>query len=73
MEVVLYSTGCPRCHILKKKLEAKGIAYTENNDVDEMGQLGINAVPVLAVNGDLLEFAKAVNWINSQQGDVNEY
>lgn len=40
--VILYSTGCPRCSVLKKKLEEKGINYTENNSVDEMLALGIS-------------------------------
>lgn len=34
MAITLYSTGCPKCKVLKKKLEEKGIKYTENNSVD---------------------------------------
>ena len=30
MDVVLYSTGCPKCKVLKKKLDAKDIKYTLN-------------------------------------------
>lgn len=64
--VILYSTGCPRCEVLKKKLNEKNIKYTENNSVDEMLALGIDAVPVLKVDEELMEFSAANKWINEQ-------
>lgn len=66
MNVVLYSTGCPKCSVLKKKLEANKIEYQENNDVDEMIDLGISQVPVLSVDGELLSFVEANEWINGR-------
>lgn len=64
MEIILYSTGCPRCKVLKKKLDDKHIMYTENNSVDEMMCLGIMQVPVLSVNKNLLDFSQANEWLN---------
>lgn len=66
MNVVLYSTGCPKCNILKKKLTEKNISYTENQNVEEMIALNINEVPVLSVDGELMNFGNAVKWANSQ-------
>ena len=66
MDVILYSTGCPQCSVLAKKLEAKGIAYIKNDNVNDMLELGINTVPVLAVGDKLLEFAEAVQWVNER-------
>lgn len=63
---ILYSTGCPKCEVLKKKLAEKGVLYTENNSVDEMLKLGIEAVPVLKVNDRLLDFKEAIDWVNKQ-------
>ena len=63
---MLYSTGCPRCNVLKKKLNEKGIDYTENNSVDEMVSMGIMEVPVLSVDGRLLDFSGAVKWVNDR-------
>ena len=63
---ILYSTGCPRCKVLEKKLESKGIAYEKNNSVDEMLELGISEVPVLNVYGQLLNFSEAIEWVNNQ-------
>ena len=64
--VVFYTTGCPKCGVLKKKWDAKGIEYEENNSVMEMLNLGITQVPVLKVEDKLLEFSEANNWINQQ-------
>ena len=66
MTVTLYSTGCPKCNVLKSKLNEKGVMYTENNSVDEMLSLGIEQVPVLGVDGKLLDFKSAVSWINER-------
>lgn len=64
--IVLYSTGCPKCEVLKKKLAEKGIPYTENNSVDEMLELGINNVPVLSVEGELKDFTESTVWLRNQ-------
>lgn len=65
MSIVLYSTNCPKCKVLKSKLEAKQIAFVENNSIDEMTELGITQVPVLVVDGALLDFKHAVDWANN--------
>lgn len=65
-QVILYGTHCPRCNVLAKKLESKGIAFTENTNTDEMLSMGMNEVPVLSVDGKLLQFAEANSWINEQ-------
>jgi len=58
--VILYSTGCPKCKVLKKKLDEAGLQYTENNSVDEMLGLGITEVPMLSIDGKLYNFIQAV-------------
>lgn len=63
---MLYSTGCPRCNVLKKKLAEKGIDYTENNSVDEMVSMGIMEVPMFSADGKLLDFSEAVKWVNEK-------
>ena len=64
--ITLYSTGCPRCNVLKQKLDSKNIEYTVVNDVDIMTEKGISAVPVLEVDGQLLQFKEAVDWVNGR-------
>ena len=62
--IVLYSTGCPKCDVLKSKLNAKQVSYEEITSVADMLELGITQVPVLGIDGQLLEFAEANKWLN---------
>ena len=64
--LVLYSTGCPKCGILKKKLDERGMQYQENTAVEEMLSLAITSVPGVCVDGQMMDFANAVKWINNQ-------
>lgn len=66
ISAVLYSTGCPRCNILQKKLESKNIDYTVNNNEDEMVSVGMTEAPSLFVDGKLLNFSEAIEWVNSR-------
>lgn len=65
-EMVLYSTGCPKCKILERKLEDKQLKYEVVSDIDTMGHLGIQSVPMLRVDGNLMDFGEAVRWVNQQ-------
>ena len=67
MNIVLYSTHCPRCTVLEKKLEAKGIKFEVETSVDDMLALGITQVPMLRVHDKLLNFAEANTWVNNQR------
>lgn len=69
MEVTLFSTGCPRCKVLAKKLDSKGITYTVVDDVDEMVKMGIFNVPHLLVDGTLMSFKESVDWVNTVECD----
>lgn len=62
--VILYSTNCPKCRVLEAKLNLKGIDYEINTDIEKMKSLGIMSVPVLEVDGQLLQFKEATGWIN---------
>ena len=66
MKVILYSTGCPKCRVLKTKLDKKNINYTENNNVEEMLELGFDLLPVLKVDDDIMNFTEANDWINKK-------
>ena len=65
MNVVLYTTNCPRCNVLVTKLNDKGIPFTEFTDVDEMINKGISLAPMLEVDGEMMDFATANNWIKN--------
>lgn len=63
--VTLYSNNCPRCRVLKKKLEEKKIEYDEVNDIDQMVEMGFNTTPVLEVDGQFFDFSQAIQWTNN--------
>lgn len=65
MNVILYSTNCPKCRILEQKLNSKNITFTINNNVDEMEKLGIMSAPVLKIDGVFYNFGEAIKWVKS--------
>lgn len=65
MKVVLYSTHCPRCNVLEEKLEDEDIEYTIVEDQSIMQEKGFMSAPMLEVDGEYMDFAKAVKWVNS--------
>lgn len=62
--IILFSTGCPKCNVLKKKLDSADIKYVEISDVNYMTELGITTVPVLKVNEEMLSYMDAIKYIN---------
>ena len=67
--IVLYSTSCPKCGVLEKKLNEAGITYSISADVKKMEELGIEFVPVLSVDGKMLQFGEAVKWIADRKSE----
>jgi glutaredoxin-related protein len=66
LNVILYSTGCPKCNILKKKLADAKIDYKVIEDVDVMLSKGLKEVPWLEVDGNLMNFVDSSKWINER-------
>lgn len=66
--VTLYSNGCPKCKVLKRKLEANNIKFVENNKVEELIPFGIKSLPALKFGDELMNFVAANNWVNNQGG-----
>ena len=65
---ILYSTNCPKCRVLEKKLSEANIDFIVNNNVEEMLSKGFETAPILCLeDGTLLDFSKANNWIKEQQ------
>ena len=50
MEIILYSTGCPKCNILTKKLDEKHLDYKTIDDEKLMLEKGLTEVPWLEVD-----------------------
>ena len=64
--IVLYTNHCPKCEILKQKLDSKGIEYKVSEDLSILKDLGISYVPVIETEeGDLLDFSKSIAFVNA--------
>lgn len=65
-KIILWSTHCPRCKVLELKLKQKDIEFTENTSVEEMTAKGFKEAPKLEVDGVIMDFKQAVDWIKEQ-------
>jgi glutaredoxin len=67
--ITIYSTPtCPKCRILKNKFDEFGIEYVECQDVDVMQDKGFVSVPMIDMDGNIMNFADAIKWINEMKG-----
>jgi glutaredoxin len=64
--ITLYSTHCPRCEVLETKLNQKGIEFKIVENIEEMEKLGIQSVPMLKIDDNIMNFTEAIAWINNQ-------
>ncbi len=64
--VILYEHGCPKCKILKMKLDQKGVGYETVNDIEIMKAKGFQEAPKLEVDGVIMGFKEAVDWLKGQ-------
>ena len=65
-KVILYEHGCPRCKVLKAKLDQSGVEYETVNDIDIMMSKGFQEAPKLEVDGIVMGFKEAVDWLKGQ-------
>lgn len=65
--IKVYSTHCPRCMVIEKKLTQKGINFEIIDDINVMREMGIQSTPMLQIDDQpLMKFNEANKWINSQ-------
>ena len=68
--ITLYSTNCPKCKIISKKLMQAGISFNivdckENTKaIDMLSEKGFRQMPILQVGDKFLDFKQANTWIN---------
>ena len=70
--ITLYTTNCPKCRILEQKLKSKNIEYEEFTDVNKMIEMGFNMMPILDVDGIVMDFGTANKWINEFKENKGE-
>lgn len=72
--VTIYTTeNCPRCKMLKTKMDMKGIKYKEEKDIDPLIEMGFLTAPVLKMEDGryITSLAEANDWINTYEENNN--
>lgn len=64
--ITLFSTHCPKCTQLEKRMQSKGLEYQIIDDVETMKGMGLRgSMPKIKTSeGDILEFADAWRYIS---------
>lgn len=65
--ITLYSTGCPKCVILEKKMNQKHLEYETVSDVDLMQEKGFTSLPMLDVDGNIYDFKEALSIVDNME------
>ncbi len=58
--ITLYSTGCPKCSILEKRLTNDGISFNVSNNIDELINMGFQNAPVLQIGDSFIDYVNAM-------------
>lgn len=62
--MILYSIGCPRCNVLKRKLDELNLKYIIQNDENIIISEGLDEMPVLEIeDGRRMGFSEAIEWL----------
>lgn len=61
----LYTIHCPSCDVLEAKLKQKGIEYEIIESEDAIRALGFSSAPLLDVNGVIMNFSEAINYLKT--------
>ena len=69
--ITLYSTGCPKCKVLEKKMHNDGIEFDISDNIDELIEKGFMSAPILKVDDNYFEFKEAIDWLKNR-GKQNE-
>ena len=64
MNIIYTQENCPKCKILKKKMDDKHVEYVECSDVNVMVSKGVEFTPMLEVDGQMKGYSEAVKWVN---------
>lgn len=63
-KIILYTTGCSRCVLVKQMLDAHNVQYDEINDGEIIISKGLEQVPSLEIDGKIIEdYAGVLIWL----------
>lgn len=65
--ITLYSTGCPKCNILERRLTNDNIEFEISNDIDKLIDMGFQNAPVLQINDQFIVFEDAMKRLKAYE------
>lgn len=67
--VKLYSTHCPKCNVLEKKLKENNIEFEIIDNIDDVIAFGRehdkNTAPLLDIDGKVMDFIEANRYLST--------
>lgn len=67
MTVKMYTTHCPKCDVMARKLKEANIQYEEIDDNAKVLEVatagGFTMAPILEVDGHAMDFKDGIDWI----------
>lgn len=58
--IILYSTGCPKCNILERRLTNDKIEFSITDNVDKLIDMGFQNAPVLQIDDNFIDYTNAM-------------
>lgn len=68
-KVILYTTHCPKCKVLETKLKQLNIDYQIIEDEKIMMDKGFMEAPKLEVDGEVMNYITAINWLKKKESN----
>ena len=63
----MYTTHCPKCNVMERKLKEANIEFEEIDDnakvLEVATSLGFTMAPLLEVDGRVMDFKDGIYWI----------
>ena len=69
--VQFYTINCPACDILEQRLKDTNIPYERIDDIKLIQKEGIFQLPMLKVEGKILTYKQALDWLKEQKQNAN--
>ena len=67
MTVKMYTTHCPKCDVMERKLKEANIQFEAIDDMAKVLEvatsLGFTMAPLLEVDGRVMDFKDGIDWI----------
>ena len=64
----LYTTKCPKCIVLERKLKEKGVEFEVVDNLEEVtkmaNSIGVSSVPFMVVDNKFMDYRESINWAN---------